>query len=126
MATDNRSAGDTPSLSLLACVAGDQPPEGATPPIFEYPNPDEGCSVTGGVVYRGEAIELRRRDRESPTPFRGFRLPGYPWTLILFLLAAAYVVIGSIRSNPGNALRGALLLLAGIPVCALWRRRKLG
>ena len=54
----------------------------------------------------------------------GFRLPGYPVTLLLFLLAAGYVVIGSIRSNPGNAVRGALLLLAGIPVFMLWQRRR--
>jgi APA family basic amino acid/polyamine antiporter len=56
----------------------------------------------------------------------GFRLPGYPVTLLVFLLAAGYVVIGSIRSNPGNAVRGALLLLAGIPVFMLWQRRRLG
>lgn len=34
---------------------GDNPPDGVLP-VFEYPNPDEGCSVTGGVVYRGSAI----------------------------------------------------------------------
>jgi glucose/arabinose dehydrogenase len=34
---------------------GDPPPD-AVMPIFEYPNPDQGCSVTGGFVYRGEAI----------------------------------------------------------------------
>ncbi len=32
------------------------PPPGAVPPIFEYPNPDEGCAVTGGFVYRGTRI----------------------------------------------------------------------
>jgi len=31
-----------------------------TLPVLEYPNGDEGCSVTGGYVYRGEAIpEIR-------------------------------------------------------------------
>jgi APA family basic amino acid/polyamine antiporter len=65
----------------------------------------------------------RRRERGGPVG-SGFRLPGYPWTLILFILAAIYVVAGSIRSNPGNAVRGTLLLLAGIPVFALWSRRR--
>lgn len=35
---------------------GSNPPE-AVLPIFDYPNPDDGNSVTGGVVYRGDAIE---------------------------------------------------------------------
>jgi glucose/arabinose dehydrogenase len=30
------------------------------PPIFEYRHADGGCSVTGGVVYRGEAIPALR------------------------------------------------------------------
>jgi glucose/arabinose dehydrogenase len=29
---------------------------GTVPPLFEYPNPDQGCSVTGGFVYRGSRI----------------------------------------------------------------------
>ncbi|HTL06401.1 MAG TPA: amino acid permease [Gemmatimonadales bacterium] len=66
----------------------------------------------------------RRLERGTPRA-AGFRLPGYPWTLALFILAALYVVAGSIGSNPGNAVRGALLLLAGVPVYAIWRRRRL-
>jgi glucose/arabinose dehydrogenase len=31
-------------------------PADAVGPIFEYPNPDEGCSITGGFVYRGSRI----------------------------------------------------------------------
>lgn len=67
------------------------------------------------------------RSRESGIANRqsgGFRLPGYPVTLVLFLLAAGYVVIGSIVSNPGNAIRGAGLLLLGLPVFAFWSRKQ--
>ncbi|MFZ4718132.1 MAG: PQQ-dependent sugar dehydrogenase [Ilumatobacteraceae bacterium] len=31
----------------------DQDPAGAQAPIWEYPHGDEGCSVSGGAVYRG-------------------------------------------------------------------------
>jgi len=70
---------------------------------------------------------VHRSREQGMAKTSGFRLPGYPWTVVLFILAALYVVAGSIRSNPGNAVRGALLLGAGIPVYAIWRsRRRLG
>ena len=34
----------------------DQSPAGATGPIYEYPHGDDGCSISGGVVYHGNAI----------------------------------------------------------------------
>ena len=72
---------------------------------------------------------FRRRDAaggSAESPHRaegGFRLPGYPVTVILFLIAAGYVVLGSIWSNPGNAIRGAGLLLLGVPVFWYWSRQ---
>ena len=34
----------------------DQPDDGHTPPVWEFAHGDDGCSVTGGYVYRGSAI----------------------------------------------------------------------
>jgi glucose/arabinose dehydrogenase len=34
----------------------DQPEDGVTFPIYEYPHGDEGCSVSGGAVARGTAV----------------------------------------------------------------------
>ncbi len=38
----------------------DQSPDGATPPVFEYEHGDAGCSISGGTVYRGDAIPALR------------------------------------------------------------------
>ncbi len=61
---------------------------------------------------------LRNRDGDRPVPYR---VPFHPWSTIGFIAAAVYVVIGSITSNPGNAVRGGGLLLLGIPVFLYWR-----
>jgi APA family basic amino acid/polyamine antiporter len=63
---------------------------------------------------------IRRHDGPGG---RGFRAPFHPWSTLLFIAAAIYVVLGSITSNPGNALRGTVLLLAGVPVYHFWRQR---
>jgi len=34
----------------------DQPGDGTVPPIYEYPHGDRGCSISGGVRYRGSAL----------------------------------------------------------------------
>lgn len=36
----------------------DQSPEGVTPPVFEYEHGDRGCSISGGVRYRGTEIPV--------------------------------------------------------------------
>jgi APA family basic amino acid/polyamine antiporter len=68
---------------------------------------------------------LRRRDQVAGVPDLpgAFRVPGWPVTPLLFVLAAIYVVVGSISSNPRNALLGVGILLLGVPVFLYWRRR---
>jgi APA family basic amino acid/polyamine antiporter len=61
---------------------------------------------------------LRRRDGGRTVPFR---VPLHPWSTLIFIASAIYVVIGSVASNPGNAWRGTLLLLVGIPIFLFWR-----
>ncbi|UJM93072.1 amino acid permease [Rhodanobacter denitrificans] len=59
----------------------------------------------------------RRHDRASG----GFRVPGYPWLPLLFVAAVTAVVLLSLRDNPRNSGIGLLIMLAGVPVYALWR-----
>jgi len=50
-----------------------------------------------------------------------FSVPAFPVAMTIFVGVAGYVVVGSILSNPGNAVRGAGLLALGLPVYLYWR-----
>ncbi|HMG44125.1 MAG TPA: PQQ-dependent sugar dehydrogenase [Acidimicrobiales bacterium] len=62
-ATDGTGAGRGANLGWNA-MEGSHPfeggsnPDGAVLPVYEYANGDDGCAVTGGVVYRGPATSL--------------------------------------------------------------------
>ena len=65
---------------------------------------------------------FRRRDALAGTAKPEFVAPAWQLSVILFVAAAIYVVAGSVMASPGNALRGAALILLGVPLY-LWRRR---
>ena len=68
----------------------------------------------------------RRWDRTRPdavTSAPPFEMIGYPLLPGLFILAALFVVVSSVLSNPLNALVGSVLILAGFPAYWYWRRR---
>lgn len=52
-----------------------------------------------------------------------FRTPAMPLVTGAFVLAAVAIVAASIYSNPANAALGGVLIAAGVPVYAVWRRR---
>jgi APA family basic amino acid/polyamine antiporter len=66
-------------------------------------------------------VVFRRRDQPGSRP--PFAAPLWWLATLLFVAAAAYVVVGSVSAAPANALRGAALILAGVPMY-LWRRRR--
>src|SRR3954464_326145 len=65
-------------------------------------------------------FRARARRGLDPKEIR-FRMPGYPAAPLIFIAAAAYVVVGSIASNPANAVKGATLIALGIPVYLFWK-----
>ena len=65
-------------------------------------------------------IALRIKLPDAPRPFR---VPGYPVTPALFVLAAAVIVLNTIVSQPLQAATGIGVVLLGAPAYALWRRR---
>ena len=66
-------------------------------------------------------LVLRRRD---PTPAAGgFRMPGHPWTTLIFVAAFWALAVNTVVHNPRSAGIGVLILLAGVPAYLFWRRR---
>lgn len=77
---------------------------------------------TGWLFYALAAAAIfpfRRRDRGADVPFR---VPGYPLTPLLFVGAAAAIVLNALFSTPLEALIGIAVVLAGAPAFVAWRR----
>jgi APA family basic amino acid/polyamine antiporter len=48
-------------------------------------------------------------------------VPGYPWTPLLFILSAIALVGNTIIATPGDAVKGLVMVLLGVPVYLFWR-----
>lgn len=72
--------------------------------------------LTGAALF-----VFRSRDPSGA----GFSAPGHPFSTGLFVFACALIVIATVASNPANSLIGFAILMAGIPACRYWQRKKL-
>ncbi|MDD5544797.1 MAG: amino acid permease [Acidobacteriia bacterium] len=63
----------------------------------------------------------RKRQPDRPRPYR---VPGYPWTPILFVLTGAAIVANTIIAEPRNAAIGLGISLVGAPAYFIWKSRK--
>jgi basic amino acid/polyamine antiporter, APA family len=61
---------------------------------------------------------LRRRRPDAPRPFR---VPAYPLTPALFIVAAVAIVVNTIFARPGEALIGLGIVATGVPVYFAWK-----
>jgi APA family basic amino acid/polyamine antiporter len=63
---------------------------------------------------------LRRRLPHAP---RSYRLPGYPWVPLAFVLAMVWIVISALLTSPRESLTSIALILLGLPLYPLFRGR---
>jgi basic amino acid/polyamine antiporter, APA family len=92
-------------------------------------------SLIGGVIFIGwifyglgaaAIFPIRRASAGRPIPYR---VPGYPWTPILFVLVAGAIVANAIflafrdPSQFKNLAAAIVLFLIGLPAYFFWRKR---
>jgi basic amino acid/polyamine antiporter, APA family len=77
----------------------------------------------GWIFYALGAAAVIALRVKHPTAARPFKVPGYPVTPILFVLAAAAIVGNTIYSQPRQAAIGLGMVLLGAPAYYAWRRR---
>lgn len=63
-------------------------------------------------------IRLRRRQPELPRPYRTW---GYPWTPLIFLVAAVALTVNLWLVRPVRSSLGLAVILAGVPFYYRWR-----
>jgi basic amino acid/polyamine antiporter, APA family len=63
---------------------------------------------------------LRRRRIGSETA--AYRVPGHPFTTMLFVLSCAGIVVSAIISSPRNSVIALCVMFAGLPVYYFWKR----
>jgi APA family basic amino acid/polyamine antiporter len=66
---------------------------------------------------------LRRRTVEGHGLI-SFRVPGHPWTTLLFIGANWLIVISTFAHDPRRSFIGLGIALAGLPVYHFWRARQ--
>jgi len=72
--------------------------------------------LTGAALF----VFRRRGDGEAGL----FRAPGHPFTTGLFVIACWLVVLATVWNHLSDSLIGFAILLAGVPACLLWMRRR--
>jgi len=89
----------------------------------------EGVIFIGWIFYglgAAAIFPIRRAGASQPIPYR---VPGYPWTPLLFVLAAAAIVGNAIYlafrdpSQFQNLTVAIVLMVIGLPAYYFWRKR---
>ena len=72
------------------------------------------------AVMAAGVFVLRRRPNYRPV----YRMWGYPWVPVAFIVASLAIVINRLRSQPLDSVLGLALVALGVPVYLAWRQRR--
>jgi basic amino acid/polyamine antiporter, APA family len=76
----------------------------------------------GWIFYALAAASVFVYRKRAPDANRPYRVPGYPFTPIVFIAAAMVLVVNTIATQPGRSAVGLGIVCLGIPAYAIWRR----
>ncbi len=76
----------------------------------------------GWIFYALGAAAVIALRVKRPDAARPFRVPGYPLTPAVFVLAAAVIVVNTMVTQPAQAAIGIGVVLLGAPAYVLWRK----
>jgi APA family basic amino acid/polyamine antiporter len=77
----------------------------------------------GWIFYGLAAASLFVYRKRSAGTSSSYRVPGYPVTPVIFIAAAAVLVLNTVITQPRRAVVGLGIVLAGAPAYAIWRQR---
>jgi APA family basic amino acid/polyamine antiporter len=66
---------------------------------------------------------MRRRAANHDADTIGYRVPGHPWTTLLFIAAEWIVVVSTFARDPQRSFIGLGIAAAGLPAYFLWRAK---
>lgn len=77
----------------------------------------------GWVFYALTGVAVIVMRRKMPLIRRPYRVFGYPWVPLLFGVTCMWFLVNMLVETPRESGIGFLMLLAGVPVFWLWRRK---
>jgi APA family basic amino acid/polyamine antiporter len=78
---------------------------------------------TAWIFYALGALSIFTLRRKEPNTVRPFKVPGYPWTPMVFVASALLLVLNTVIAQPGRAVVGLATVLIGTPAFYLWRAK---
>ena len=78
------------------------------------------------IFFGLTAIALLRLRWKEPDLRRPYKVWGYPWTPLIFLVAAIALTVNLWMLRPVRSSIGLIVILAGVPYFYRWRRASLG
>jgi basic amino acid/polyamine antiporter, APA family len=76
------------------------------------------------IFFALTAIALLRLRKKEPHLFRPYRAWGYPWTPLIFLIAAVALTLNLWMVRPVRSSLGLAVILLGIPFFYYWRKAR--